>query len=130
MSAAYFYFMSKTVEVIYGVSIMMGEHWQKISVKQLPDEGETMETVLDEVCERVKSWHKKKYPDMYRQEKKPLPQSNVTNDEIELEWQVIKSALSEIEFQEDALEFINTTDYYLSIEAKKLIQSKPLKNKK
>jgi hypothetical protein len=121
--------MSKTIEIVYGVSIMMGEHWQKISVKQLPDEGEAMETVLDEVCERVKSWHKNKYPDMYRQEKKPLPKSDITNNDIEIEWQGIKNKLASIEFQEDALQFINTTDYYLSIEAKKIIQSKPLKNK-
>jgi hypothetical protein len=124
--------MSKTIKVTYGVSIMMGEHWQKIDVEQLPDEGESMETVLDEVCERVKSWHKNKYPDMYMKDDKPLPDSgyNATQEKADKEWEEIKNKLAAIEFQEDAVEFINSTDFFLSIEAKKLINNKPLKNEK
>lgn len=117
---------------------MMGEHWQKIDVKQIPDEGETMETVLDEVCERVKGWHKKKYPEMYSDKKQsPWPTGTIVNGiennnpvAEDKEWEEIKTKLEAIEFQEDAQKFILTTNYAMTIEAKKIINSKPLKNKK
>lgn len=126
---AILFYMSKTIEVSYGLSIMMGEHWQKISVRQVPDDNETMETVLDEVSERIKSWHKKKYPNMYGEKNKTIGiehgASNVSfpDDENE-EWEAIKNTLTSIKFREDAQEFINTTQYSMTIEAKKLINEK------
>lgn len=41
----------------------------------------------------------------------------------------VKKKLEEIEFREDAQAYIETTEYRFTIEAKKIINSKPLKNK-
>lgn len=49
--------------------------------------------------------------------------------EIDTEFEDVKEKLSLIQFQEEAQDYINTTDYSYTIEAKKLIAAKPFKNK-
>lgn len=48
----------------------------------------------------------------------------------DLEWKSVLSMLKDIEFKEDAQEFIETTPYRLTIAAKNIINSKKLKNEK
>lgn len=131
--AGIFYFtMSKTLKVTFGVSLLMGENWQKIDIEEQPEKGDTMESILDDVSKRLRIWHEKKYPEFYNNGKKQLvildTENGVTVFE-DKEWSEIKSNLDAIEFQEDAQQYINTTNYSMTVEAKKLINQKPLKNK-
>lgn len=52
-------------------------------------------------------------------------------DQIEEDFKFndVKKKLAEFEFREEAQAYIETTDYRYTIEAKKLIEIKPLKNK-
>lgn len=127
--------MSKTLEVTYGLSILMGEHWEKISVREQTEVGDTMESVLDDLNKKLLAWHEKRYPNLYRQGNKPQSfpyhiEETEKDNTPNYEWEVIKLELQSILFQEDAQEFINTTKYFLTIEAKKIINQKPLKIKK
>ncbi len=121
--------MSKTLKVTFGVSILMGENWQKIDVEEQPEKGDTMETILDDLTKRLRTWHEGKYPEFYNGRERKL----VANTELgatvfeDKEWEGIKNRLDAIDFQEDAQDFINTTNYSMLVEAKKIISSKPFK---
>lgn len=131
--AAILFTMSKTLKVTFGVSLLMGENWQKIDIEEQPEKGDTMESILDDVSKRLRMWHEKKYPEFYNNGKKQLVILDTDNGVTvfeDKEWEEIKSNLNAIEFQEDAQQYINTTNYSMTIEAKKIINQKPLKNKK
>lgn len=49
--------------------------------------------------------------------------------EVDNEFEALKAKLSLIEFREEAQEYLDTTPFKFAIEAKLLINSKPLKNK-
>lgn len=49
--------------------------------------------------------------------------------DIDNEFEAVKAHLEGIEFQEDALEYLKTTSFHLSIEAKLIANLKPSKNK-
>ena len=50
-------------------------------------------------------------------------------DDTDKEFELVKQKLSSIEFKEDALAFIASTSFHLSIEAKQIANLKPSKNK-
>jgi protease II len=60
----------------------------------------------------------------------PVIKNEVHYDKNNAEWNEIKSNLIKIKFKEDAQEYINTTSYFMLIEAKQIINSKPVKNEK
>lgn len=51
------------------------------------------------------------------------------DEETERLWNLVCAKLEAFEFREDAQEYLNTTEFKLTIEAKKLVNTKPLKNK-
>ena len=52
-------------KVTYGKSFEMLGYWEKIGVEGDLDEGETLESALDNYKERFDKWHKKNNPEMY-----------------------------------------------------------------
>jgi len=122
--------MSKTTKVTYGVSVMMGEHWEKIDIEETPDKGDTMESILDDLNSRLRIWHEKKHPAMYQKRDKAILADVPTVATDDPEWEEIKKKLSDFKFQEEAQAFINSTPYRMVIEAKKIINQKPLHNEK
>lgn len=54
---------------------------------------------------------------------------SITQDEADKEFEEIKSQLELIEFREDAQAYLDSTNFGFTIEARKLIIKKPLKNK-
>jgi hypothetical protein len=99
-------------------------------------DGETREELTADAMGYIYSTLKKYCPETDienpLEKKKSLPVSNVgeTMEEDNKEWSIIKTNLNNILFREDAQEYIDTTDYNLTIAAKKIVNSKPLKNKK
>ncbi len=58
-----------------------------------------------------------------------LPNDENAEDKIKEEYLSVEAKLNEIEFQEDAIEFLNTTTFKHFIPAKTIANSKPIKNK-
>ena len=74
-------------KVTYGKSFEMLGYWEKIGVEGDLDEGETLESALDNYKERFDKWHKKNNPEMYPDEKKKAvvdkkKNNNVTDKEF------------------------------------------------
>ena len=110
--------------------------WEKIGVQIDVDETDKTEEVLDEAKKIVHTWHVNNNPDFYGKHsaissgKFPIVGEDLYREiEEDKEWEEIKKKLSSIEFQEDAQHYINTTPYKLMIQARQIINEKPLKNK-
>lgn len=58
-----------------------------------------------------------------------LPNDESAEDKIKEEYLSVEAKLNEIEFQEDAIEYLNTTTFKHFIPAKTIANSKPIKNK-
>ena len=58
-----------------------------------------------------------------------LPNDENAEDKIKEEYLSVEAKLNEIEFQEDAIDFLNTTTFKHFIPAKTIANSKPIKNK-
>ena len=58
-----------------------------------------------------------------------LPNDESAEDKIKEEYLSVEAKLNEIEFQEDAIEYLNTTTFKHFIPAKAIANSKPIKNK-
>lgn len=98
-------------------------------------EGESREELTADAMGYIYSTLKKYCPETDivnpLEKKKELPVIEISSPvEEDKEWNKIKKKLSSIEFMEDAQEYLNTTDYKLLIQAKKIVQSKPNKIKK
>jgi hypothetical protein len=104
------------------------ERWIKIKVKSQPEDGETLEKILDDTYDRVKAWHEAKFPELYGKPKK-LPVINTSGEKVneDKEWEKVKGALNQYKYREDAQLFLDSTDYRLTLEAKKLVNGKPSK---
>lgn len=109
------------------------ERWRKVGLEIEPEKGEVPEQILDTVDKLIKTWHEKKFPELYGKSKpKNLPVINTSVEYVneDVEWQKVKSRLGLFEFREDAFDYLNTTDYKLTLEAKKLVNNKPSKDEK
>jgi hypothetical protein len=83
--------------------------------------------------------HKKNFPFMYEngnpiyrgEENLPVKQARGPLDQFEEDFKFndVKKRLAEFEFREDAQAYIETTEYRYTVEAKKIIEAKPIKNK-
>jgi hypothetical protein len=109
------------------------ERWRKIGLEVEPDKTEVAEQVLDAVDKQIKTWHEKKFPELYGKAKpKILPVINTSADYVneDEEWDRVKGTLRQFKFREDAQLYLDTTQYKLTLEAKKLVNNKPSKNEK
>lgn len=104
------------------------ERWRKVGLEIEPDKGESSEQVLDTVDKLIKTWHEMKFPELYGKPKK-LPVINTSGDYVkeDEEWNRVKGGLESFEFKEDAQEFLDCTDYKITLEAKKIVNNKPSK---
>lgn len=62
--------MSKTIEVIYSATFEVMDNegrsrWEKVGSKELPEEGETAESIWEALDKKAQEWHQKKYPELY-----------------------------------------------------------------
>jgi hypothetical protein len=108
------------------------ERWRKIGLEIEPDKGEIFEGILDNVDKQIKTWHESRFPELYGKPKK-LPVLNVSGEHItdeDKEWILVKNHLFLYETREEAQEFLDKTDFKLTLEAKKIVQNKPSKNEK
>lgn len=98
-------------------------------------EGETREELTADAMGYIYSTLKKYCPEtdivnpLEKKKELPVIDASVVVEE-DKEWNKIKKKLSSIEFKEDAQDYLNSTDYKLTIEAKKIISNKPSKNEK
>lgn len=80
--------MSKTIEVIYSATFeVIGNdgrsEWKKVGSKEIPEEGETVESIWDAMDKKAHAWHKKTYPELYSGKgKKPVIDKTKTEPDI------------------------------------------------
>jgi hypothetical protein len=109
------------------------ERWRKIGLEIEPEKGEVAEQVFDAVDKQIKTWHEKKFPELYGKAKpKSLPVINTSVDYVneDAEWNRVKEVLESFTYKEDAQEYLDTTEFKLLISAKKIVNKKQSKNEK
>jgi hypothetical protein len=103
------------------------------------DSDSEVERAYELASQLVKETHKKQFPQFYR-DGMPLYQgedgipsiphkSPLDQFQEDFEFNELKKTLATIEFQEDALQYLDTTQFRYAIAAKELVNSKPSKNK-
>ena len=106
------------------------ERWRKIGLEIEPEKSEVVEQVLDVVDKQIKTWHEAKFPELYGKAKpKTLPVINTSGDYVkeDEEWNKVKEALNAFKFREDAQAYLDITPFKLTLEAKKIVNSKEKK---
>ena len=106
------------------------ERWRKIGLEIEPEKSEVVEQVLDVVDKQIKTWHEAKFPELYGKAKpKTLPVINTSADysNEDEEWNKVKEALNAFKFREDAQAYLDITPFKLTLEAKKIVNSKEKK---
>jgi hypothetical protein len=125
---------STTYSVTFELPIEAGfERWRKIGLEIEHEKNEKAEDVWDSVHKQVKTWHESRFPELYGKVKpKILPVINTSADYAneDEEWDRVKGTLRQFKFKEDAQLYLDTTQYKLTLEAKKLVNNKPSKNEK
>ena len=121
----------KVEEITYGKSFELPGFWEKIGIKIQVEENDLPNTVLDTAKNIVEKWHRERNPDLYPDDnKKKIPVIDAKKDEqIDKEFKLLKLILEKYEFREDAQAYLDTTEWRLAVEAKAIVNSKPIKNK-
>ncbi len=95
-----------------------------IGVEASLDPGENVEEAILKAREQVVATFNKTIPPIQVDKIK-----NIAPDGTDVEFEALKVKLSKIEFREDAQAYLETTDFRMAIQAKNLVNKKPLKNK-
>lgn len=116
----------------------------EIEIDNSPGSGETAEAALDLAKMIVEDWHKANNPHMeeYTPSRNPIqemgpgptlgvqPATRIDEQEqyrIDQEFAKAQDDLSKIEFQEDALKWMNNNGWTYNVELKKIANNKPKK---
>lgn len=105
---------------------------QRIGVEIEINEGEDAKAALETARQLVHEFHSQTAPTqdfMGTQVRSIEPDNTEREDTIKQEYMEVEAKLNSIEFQEDAIEYLNTTTFKHFIPAKTIANSKPIKNK-
>ena len=98
------------------------------------EDGETMESALTELNQRIIEWHKKEYPHLYPAEsfvghKTTHPNEYLAPEiiQIDKEFDNLHKLLNDITYKEDALALISKTTFKFHAELNAIAKSKPSK---
>lgn len=101
----------------------------EITIKEGEDVGQAISQAETHIAEYIKA-NTVPMDDECRGVKiRDLPNDESAEDKIKEEYLSVEAKLNEIEFQEDAIEYLNTTTFKHFIPAKTIANSKPIKNK-
>lgn len=101
------------------------ERWRKIGLEVEPDNDEKVEEILDTIDKQIKSWHETKFPELYGKPKKlPVINTSIESVNEDKEWEKVKDMLNSFVFKEGAQAYLDTTNYKLTLEAKKIVNDK------
>lgn len=116
--------------VTYQKAFVIGPYLQeKVGIEVQLDEGESPDTVLDIAKGIVETWHRAANKELYDQ----LGTVTVTREpvahdpEIDQAFERLKETLAIIKYREEAQAFLDSTEFKHTIEAKKIVNSKPTK---
>lgn len=103
---------------------------QRIGVEIEINEGEDAKAALETARQLVHEFHSQTSPtqDFMGTQVRSIEQDNTEReDTIKQEYMEVEAKLNSIEFQEDAIEYLNTTTFKHFIPAKTIANSKPNK---
>lgn len=111
-----------TIDASKSLNPNTGESWYRAETKVSVDDGEVPEEVFQALKKRLDSW----LPNPF--ETTGSNRSNVVPDEkTDQEFEDLKAKLAGMEFYEDAKEYLDSTDFKHTMEAKIIINSKKRK---
>lgn len=120
---------NKSCRVING---SVNEYWTSVETEVTISEGEKPEDAIKLAEDFVNAEHKRMLLSAGNKSNgnasadTPDPVKNRQEDKA---WERLVKKLEKIEFREDAQEYLDTTEFKLTVDAKKLVNAKPLKNK-
>lgn len=122
-------YFGETVEIVVPFA---PNRWQRFGGKIKVKEGQKMEELLDAALNKIETWHRGKYPELYvdapalkKQNEKP----SLTPEET-ASWNKLVKTLTSLGNKEDALRYLSESkEWKLSVEAKQIANSLPDKVK-
>lgn len=121
----------KVDKVSYQKAFIIGPYLQeKVGIEIQLDEGENPDAVLGIAKGIVETWHRAANKELYEQlgtvtvTRKPVAHDPA----IDQAFEQLKETLLIIKYREEAQAYLDNTDFKHTIEAKKIVNSKPKKN--
>lgn len=136
------------IKVEYSESIQITEGlWRKIGIeiedadsdhREIALPKETAQVLHNQAKEYVQRWHKEGHEEFRQFQNQYAAGRSATdyhtgetfhtNEQVDKEFETLKAILAEYEFYEDAKEFLDTTDFKHTMEAKLIINNKRRKS--